>query len=56
MIPQFKATDKPYSVAAVLYMDRESLILFVEGNIIGNIDAKEDVIPPRISKVEKRKA
>ena len=55
MIPQFKATDKPYSGAAVLYMVNGSFMVFVEGNITGNIDAKEDAIPPIISKEEHMK-
>ena len=55
IIPQFKATDKPYSVVAVLYMVSESFTLLVEGNTTGNIDAKEDVIPPSITTVDNMK-
>ena len=51
-MPQFKATVKPYSGAAVLYMVSGSFMVLVDGNITGNIDAKEDAIPPTISKVE----
>lgn len=47
------ATDKPYSDAAVLYMDSDSFRLFEEGNISGNKEAKEEVIPPNINNEEK---
>ena len=55
MIPQIKATDKPYSGAAVLYMVNGSLTVFVEGSITGNSDANEDAIPPTMSKDEHTK-
>ena len=54
-IPQPIATDKPYSCAAVLYIVSDSFIPLVEGNNTGNIEAKEEVIPPRINSIEKIK-
>ncbi len=52
IIPQLKATDNPYSEAAVLKIVNDSCVEFVEGKITGNNEAKEDVIPPIMSSVE----
>lgn len=55
MIPQFKATDRPYSEAEVLYIVKGTLTLLIEGNSTGNNDASDDVIPPTINKLDNTK-
>ena len=40
----------------MLYMVRDSFTSLVEGNITGNIDANEELIPPRIRSDEQMKA
>tara|TARA_B110000977_G_C10622926_1_gene316950 strand:- start:127 stop:324 length:198 start_codon:yes stop_codon:yes gene_type:complete len=52
IIPQVKATDKPYCDVAVLYIVKDSLTSLIEGSITGNIDANDDVIPPSINRVD----
>ena len=52
-MPQLSAIDKPYPDAAVLYIVNDSFTELVEGKMTGNKEANEEVIPPRINKVDR---